>query len=313
MYLAGNLNFESFVLLKIAFSSIYKYQLPEGHRFPMAKYTLLPEQLLYEGTVEEANFFKPKALSEADILRTHTRTYWDQLKELTLPRREARKIGFPLSKQLVERGTVISGGTIQCALYAMQHGISMNIAGGTHHSFTDRGEGFCLLNDIAIAANYLLHHQLAAKILIIDLDVHQGNGTAQIFQNEPRVFTFSMHGENNYPLRKEKSDLDIGLPDGLEDAPYLHILKEKLPFLIDSVQPDFIFYLSGVDVLKTDKLGRLGMTMQGCKERDRLVLEACKLHEIPVAISMGGGYSERLATIIDAHANTYRLAQEIYF
>jgi acetoin utilization deacetylase AcuC-like enzyme len=300
-------------MLKIAFSPIYKYELPEGHRFPMAKYELLPEQLLYEGTVSESNFFHPEPAPEAVILAAHEEEYWNKLKELQLSRKEARAIGFPLSKKLIERGRHIAYGTVQCALHAQEYGIAMNVAGGTHHSFTYKGEGFCLLNDIAIAAKYLLNHQKASKILVVDLDVHQGNGTAQIFRNDDRVFTFSMHGANNYPLRKEKSDLDIGLPDKTPDAPYLKILQETLESLLDSVQPDFIFYLAGVDVLESDKLGRLGMTLNGCKTRDQIVLESCKRHRIPVAVSMGGGYSERIATIVDAHANTYRVAQEIFF
>ena len=300
-------------MLKIAFSPVYKYRLPDGHRFPMMKYELLPEQLLYEGTITEESFFHPEPLKEEVILRTHTREYWEKLKNLALTPREIRKIGFPLREDLVHRGTIISQGTIDCALYAQKHGVALNVAGGTHHSFTDRGEGFCLLNDIAIASNYLLDNQLARKILIVDLDVHQGNGTAQIFKDEPRVFTFSMHGEKNYPLHKEKSDLDIGLPDGTTDAPYLKILQETLPRLIDEVQPDFVYYLSGVDILKTDKLGRLGMTLEGCKQRDKFVFETCRKNDLPIAVSMGGGYSERIAHIIEAHANTFRLAVEIYF
>jgi acetoin utilization deacetylase AcuC-like enzyme len=218
-----------------------------------------------------------------------------------------------MSDILVQRGRYISQGTIDCARYARIHGIAMNIAGGTHHSFSDHGEGFCLLNDIAIAANYLLHEKLSQKILIVDLDVHQGNGTAQIFQQEHRVFTFSMHGEKNYPHRKELSDLDIGLADGMEDSCYLTILKNNLPRLIDQLEPDFIFYLSGVDLLASDKLGRLSLSMAGCKERDRFVLETCKAYNIPVAVSMGGGYSERIAQIVEAHANTFRVAQEVFF
>ncbi len=300
-------------MLKIAFSPIYKYELPPKHRFPMEKYELLPEQLLYEGTVSEANFFHPPALDEATILLTHEKTYWDNLKTLNLSRKEIRAIGFPLSENLVQRGRHISNGTVQCALFSRQHGVSLNIAGGTHHSFSYKGEGFCLLNDIAIAANYLLQQNIAKKILVIDLDVHQGNGTAQIFRHEPRVFTFSMHGEKNYPVRKETSDLDIGLPDKTEDEAYLKVLKQSLPPLFDQVQPDQVFYLSGVDVLATDKLGRLGMSIEGCRRRDAFVLENCKRHQVPVAVSMGGGYSERIAHIIEAHANTFRSAQEIFF
>lgn len=300
-------------MLKIAFSPIYKYELPQGHRFPMEKYELLPEQLLYEGTVEQDNFFAPSPLQESTILLAHEAAYWEKLKTLNLTRKEIRAIGFPLSENLVRRGTYIANGTVHCALYAQEYGVAMNIAGGTHHSFTNRGEGFCLLNDIAIAAHYLLTNDKAKNILIVDLDVHQGNGTAQIFKSEDRVFTFSMHGAKNYPLRKETSDLDIGLPDKTEDNRYLQILENTLPLLLDQVEPDFIFYLSGVDVLETDKLGRLSLSLEGCKRRDKMVFEQCKKNGIPVAVSMGGGYSKRLSDIVDAHANTFRVAQELYF
>ena len=240
-------------MLKIAWAESYVLPLPVNHRFPMSKYELLPQQLLYEGTIETANIFN------------------------------------------------------------LQYGISMNIAGGTHHAFSNRGEGFCLLNDIAIAARYLLDKKLVHQILVIDLDVHQGNGTAQIFKDDPRVFTFSMHGKNNYPLVKEVSDLDIGLLDFTDDSIYLTILRENLNALLDKVQPDFIFFQSGVDILKTDKLGHLNVSREGCKQRDRIVLEAAKKNRIPLVASMGGGYSEDFREIIEAHANTYRLAQEIFF
>jgi acetoin utilization deacetylase AcuC-like enzyme len=214
---------------------------------------------------------------------------------------------------LIKRGRHISQGTIDCCHYALKYGVSMNVAGGTHHAFKDRGEGFCLLNDFAIAANYLLKKNIVQQILIVDLDVHQGNGTANIFENESRVFTFSMHGEKNYPTQKEKSDLDIGLPDKCEDELFLSTLKNTLPKLINDVQPDLIMYLSGVDIIASDKLGRLNVSREGCKERDRFVLENCKENDIPVAISMGGGYSPNIIDIIEAHANTFRLAQEIWF
>jgi acetoin utilization deacetylase AcuC-like enzyme len=300
-------------MLKIAYSPIYKYTLPEKHRFPMIKYELIPEQLIYEGTISEENLFHPEPATEETILLTHTPEYWSKLQQQDLTAKEIRKIGFPMSKQLIHRGTHIAQGTIQCAFYAQQYGIAMNIAGGTHHSFADHGEGFCIFNDIAMAANYFLHHGIVKKILVIDLDVHQGNGTAKIFQDDPRVFTFSMHGARNYPTKKEQSDLDIGLPDKTEDGPYLKSLSETLPRLLDEVQPELIFYLSGVDVLETDKLGRLSLSMAGCRRRDEIVLSLCKKHAIPVAVSMGGGYSERIAHIIEAHANTFRLGQEIYF
>ncbi|MEL6945220.1 MAG: histone deacetylase, partial [Bacteroidota bacterium] len=290
-----------------------KYELPDGHRFPMIKYELIPEQLLYEGSVSNDNFFHPEKLSEDTILLTHDEEYWQKLKTLDLTRKEIRAIGFPLSDKLVQRGRHIAQGTIDCAQFAIQYGVAMNVAGGTHHSFTYKGEGFCLLNDIAIAANYLLQKGLVQKVLVVDLDVHQGNGTAQIFKNEDRVFTFSMHGANNYPLRKEQSDLDIGLPDRTEDQLYLKQLRETLPRLLDLHQPDFVFYLSGVDVLQTDKLGRLSLSANGCKERDQFVLSTCKQYQLPVAVSMGGGYSVRIADIVEAHANTFRVAQDIFF
>jgi len=300
-------------MLKIAYSPVYKYELPEKHRFPMIKYELIPEQLVYEGTINESQFFHPDLLTEEEILWTHDLEFWEKLKTLRLTPKEIRKIGFPLSQALITRGRHISKGTIQCALYALEYGVAMNIAGGTHHSFTNRGEGFCILNDFAIAANYLLHHQLAKKILIVDLDVHQGNGTAQIFQNQEAVFTFSIHGEKNYPVRKEKSDLDIGLPDKTGDKLYLETVQNTLPHLLEKVQPDFIFYLAGVDILATDKLGRLAVSREGCKQRDKFVLELCRRNNIPVAISMGGGYSVKITDIVEAHANTFRVAQNIYF
>jgi acetoin utilization deacetylase AcuC-like enzyme len=279
----------------------------------MSKYELLPQQLLHEGTITFDNIFTPKPASREVILRTHEEDYWNRLSQLSLSGHEIRRIGFPLSRHLVDREIVIAHGTVECAFHALKYGASMNIAGGTHHSFTNKGEGFCLLNDIGIAANELLHKNLVRKILIVDLDVHQGNGTAEIFQNDPRVFTFSMHGANNFPLQKENSDLDIGLPDRTDDSFYLKTLEENLNILLEKVEPDFIFYQSGVDILDTDKLGRLSVTRQGCKQRDRLVLSAAKTNRIPIVASMGGGYSPDFRDIIEAHANTFRLAQEIFF
>ncbi|WP_108808020.1 histone deacetylase [Aquimarina spinulae] len=300
-------------MLKIAYHPIYTHPLPEKHRFPMVKYELLPKQLLYEGTCKEENFFEPKIPDPQLILAVHTKDYYTSLIELSLNPKAARKIGFPLSKELIDREMIIADGTIQASEYAIQYGVAMNIAGGTHHAYTDRGEAFCLLNDQAIGARYLLQHGLAKKILIVDLDVHQGNGTVEIFESDDTVFTFSMHGANNYPFKKEKSDLDIELPNQTEDHEYLRILKETLPQLINDQKPDFMYYLSGVDILSTDKLGKLGCTLSGCAERDRFVLQTCKDLDIPVMCSMGGGYSPDIKTIIEAHANTYRLAQDIFF
>ncbi|MCB2406758.1 histone deacetylase family protein [Hymenobacter lucidus] len=297
----------------VAWHPLYAHPLPETHRFPMLKYELLPEQLLREGIVTEASFFTPEPPAAAEILRTHTADYYQRLVAGQLTRQEERATGFPWSEQLIQREVTILGGTIECARRALQHGIALNIAGGTHHAFADRGEGFCLLNDQAAAANYLLAHAPGIrKILIVDLDVHQGNGTAALFQHEPWVFTFSMHGARNYPHRKEQSDLDVPLADGTDDATYLRLLADALPRLLDEVQPDFVFYLAGVDVLATDKLGHLSLTREGCRRRDELVLRLCQQYQLPVVVCMGGGYSPRIADIVEAHANTFRLAAELY-
>jgi acetoin utilization deacetylase AcuC-like enzyme len=300
-------------MLKIAYHPIYKHHLPDGHRFPMAKYDLLPRQLIHEGSCDTDNFFEPDFIDDNHVLRCHTQDYFENLVALTIDPKAARKVGFPLSAELVQRERIIADGTIKGCQYALEHGIAMNIAGGTHHAFTDHGEAFCMLNDQAIGARYLQAQGLAKKILIVDLDVHQGNGTAQIFQNDESVFTFSMHGKANYPFRKETSDLDIALETNTSDADYLKPLKETLPKLIEEQKPDFIFYLCGVDILASDKLGKLGCTIAGCKERDRFVLQTCKDYNIPVQCSMGGGYSPDIKVIIDAHANTFRQAQHIYF
>ena len=300
-------------MLKIAFNKNYIYPLEENHRFPMIKYELIPEQLLRESTCSENNFFNPEKVDDDIVLFTHQKEYFERFKSLHLSKKEIREIGFPLSKELVDRELQIADGTIKGVHYSIEHGISMNIAGGTHHAFYDRGEAFCMLNDQAIAANYLINKGLSKRILIIDLDVHQGNGTASLFSSNNNVFTLSFHGKKNYPFRKEKSDLDIEFDDKTNDEKYLKILKETIPKVMDEFNPDFIFYLSGVDVLENDKLGRLSLTINGCKERDRYILDMCKKNSIPVQISMGGGYSVVLKNIIEAHSNTFRLAQEIFF
>ena len=300
-------------MLKIAYHPIYQHPLPEGHRFPMEKYDLLPKQLQHEGTCDISNFFQPAFPDVSYILNVHEDDYFYRLKNLELTKKEIRVSGFPLSQELVDREQIIADGTIKACHHALDHGISMNIAGGTHHAYTNRAEAFCLLNDQAIGARYLQEKELAKKILIVDLDVHQGNGTAEIFQNDPTVFTFSMHGKGNYPFRKERSDLDIELKDGTGDREYLQKLKATLPKLIEETKPDFIFYLCGVDILETDKLGRLSCTIKGCKERDRYVLQTCHDLKTPLECSMGGGYSKDIKLILEAHANTFRLAQEMYF
>lgn len=300
-------------MLKVAWTEAYVLPLPPHHRFPMSKYDVLPQQLLHEGTITTENIFRPQQIDHHWVLTTHDRNYFEKLLSLSLTPAEVRRTGFPLTQRVVDRELYIVNGTLECARYALQYGISMNIAGGTHHAFNDRGGGFCLLNDIAIAANFLLTEKRARQILVVDLDVHQGDGTAQIFRNEPRVFTFSMHGANNYPLHKERSDLDIPLADGTDDRSYLDLLDKHLKRLIDQVEPDFIFYQSGVDILDTDKLGKLSVTREGCRQRDRIVLSTAHQKRIPLVASMGGGYSERFKDIIEAHANTFRLAQSIYF
>ena len=300
-------------MLKIAHDIIYRHPLGKSHRFPMEKYDLIPIKLIKEKTCNPNNFFVPKNLSDEDVLTTHQKEYYEKLCSLSLSKKEIRPIGFPMSRELITREKKIAQGTIECSDFSIKNGISMNIAGGTHHAFYDKGEGFCMLNDQAIAANYLLNNSFIKKILIIDLDVHQGNGTASIFKNNPNVFTLSFHGQKNYPFRKENSDLDFGFDDFTNDAFYLKKLKEIIPRVIDNFQPDFIYYLAGVDVLKNDKLGRLSLTIKGCLERDRFILNNCKKNNIPVQVSMGGGYSFNIEEIIEAHSNTFRLAQEIYF
>lgn len=261
-------------MIKIAHNETYALPLPEGHRFPMLKYELIPAQLLHEGSIDSSNIFSPAPCLEATILRTHDRTYYDKLLHQTLSAGEQRRIGFPQSQELTIREHVILQGTIDCCLYAKQYGVALNVAGGTHHAFADRGEGFCLLNDMAVAANYLLDEKLAEKILIIDLDVHQGNGT--------------------------------------DDETYLSVLSNTLPELIKTVNPDFAFFLSGVDILETDKFGKFKVTTEGCKQRDKIVFSLLKKHHIPVTVAMGGGYSPDIRDIVDAHCNTFRTALDIW-
>ncbi len=299
-------------MIYIAWSNLYTLSLPEGHRFPMAKYELLYEQLLRENVAVPEQFFEPEAADLKTVLLTHTADYVERLLQLELSEKEVRAVGFPLTDELVKREFVLVQGTVKCTEYAIKDGAALNIAGATHHAFTNKGEGFCLLNDNAIAANYLLHHQRAKRILIVDLDVHQGNGTAEIFLNEPRVFTFSMHGKENYPLRKETSDMDIELPTHTTGENYLHILDEQLNKIMRLFSPDFIFYNSGVDVLATDKYCKLLLTGEECMERDRLVFNLAMQHSVPIVTSMGGGYSPRIGDIVNAHCNTFRTACELF-
>lgn len=274
----------------------------------MEKYELIPAQLRYEGVLDDANFFEPEPADFETIKLAHEAGYCSDLLSLNLDARMVRRIGFPLSAQLVERELRIVQGTIMGCHEAIEHHVAFNVAGGTHHAGSDWGEGFCLFNDQAVAAAYLLANGLRKRILVIDLDVHQGNGTAEIFQSETRVFTFSMHAEHNFPFRKEQSDRDVGLQAGTGDADYLAILKQELADLFHTVRPDFVFYQAGVDVLVTDKLGKLALSPWACRQRDDLVFEACLTHSAPVQVSMGGGYSPSVRDIVDAHCQTFKSA-----
>jgi len=276
----------------------------------MQKYALLPQQLLHEGIAEPTDFRTPSKVSLETLCLAHTPDYVHKFVHLQLSHKEALPIGFVQNQQLVDRELTLVQGTIEAALWALRTAeVGFNIAGGTHHAFSDRGEGFCMLNDQAVAAAYLLAHTAVRKVLIIDLDVHQGNGTAEIFRHDPRVFTFSMHAEGNYPFVKEQSDRDIALPTGTSDAAYLSVLTSVLPEIITTHQPDFVFYQSGVDVLSSDKLGKLSLSVQGCADRDRFVFSLCRQYHLPVQCSMGGGYSPQLSAILRAHTNTFMMSQ----
>ena len=276
----------------------------------MQKYALLPQQLLHEGIAEPEDFRTPSKVSLETLCLAHTPDYVHKFVHLQLSHKEALPIGFVQNQQLVDRELTLVQGTIEAALWALRTAeVGFNIAGGTHHAFSDRGEGFCMLNDQAVAAAYLLAHTAVRKVLIIDLDVHQGNGTAEIFRHDPRVFTFSMHAEGNYPFVKEQSDRDIALPTGTSDVAYLSVLTSVLPEIITAHQPDFVFYQSGVDVLSSDKLGKLSLSVQGCADRDRFVFNLCRQYHLPVQCSMGGGYSPQLSAILRAHTNTFMMSQ----
>lgn len=294
----------------ISYDPIYNHPVPDNHRFPMQKYALLPQQLLHEGIAEPTDFHTPSKVSLETLCLAHTADYVHKFVHLQLSHKEALPIGFVQNQQLVDRELTLVQGTIEAALWALRTAeVGFNIAGGTHHAFSDRGEGFCMLNDQAVAAAYLLAHTAVRKVLIIDLDVHQGNGTAKIFRHDPRVFTFSMHAEGNYPFVKEQSDRDVALPTGTTDAAYLSILTSVLPEIITAHQPDFVFYQSGVDVLSSDKLGKLSLSVQGCADRDRFVFSLCRQYHLPVQCSMGGGYSPQLSAILRAHTNTFMMSQ----
>ena len=296
----------------VAYHPSYIHSVPANHRFPMEKYGLLYQQLQYEGLVEAREFVEPELIDLDIVRKVHSEEYLDKLLNLNCTPREQRVSGFVHNNELIERELRIMEGTRLCAALVKNGGAALNIAGGTHHAFTNRGEGFCLLNDQAIAAQWLLDEQLFKRILIVDLDVHQGNGTAEIFRNTPEVFTFSMHGRANYPMHKEESDKDIHLETFLDDRSYMEILRSELTGILETFEPDFIFYQCGVDILESDKLGKLKVTQRGIHSRDEFVLSITKQRNIPIVCSMGGGYSKDVRDIVNAHMHVFRLAHRLF-
>jgi acetoin utilization deacetylase AcuC-like enzyme len=290
------------------YSDHFVLPLPEGHKFPMAKYSGLRERILAEGIVGPQDLHEAPAASWDDLRLVHDPAYVDAVANGTLARDAQRRIGFPWSPQMVERSRRSVGATIAAARVALEDGVAANLAGGTHHGFADRGEGFCVFNDVAVAARVLQRDRQARRIAIVDLDVHQGNGTAAIFAGDETVFTFSMHGEKNFPFRKETSDLDVALPDGTGDDHYLAVLRSHLPGVLNGHQPDFVFYLAGADPYEGDRLGRLKLTIAGLRTRDEIVFDACRRIGVPVAVTMSGGYAHDVDAIITIHANTIRAA-----
>jgi acetoin utilization deacetylase AcuC-like enzyme len=293
-----------------AFTSA-RYTVPLGHHsYPMDKYRLVPERLLAEGTLAREELIEPEAATLDDVLRVHTPEYVHAFLNGTLERKAMLRIGLPWSRALVRRAFAVIGGTLGAARMALQDGVAANLAGGTHHAFADHGEGYCIFNDLVITLRKLRAEGLARRFLIIDLDVHQGNGTAALCQADPEVFTFSMHGENNYPARKELSSWDIALPDGTADEQYLEILTQALSQILTRFSPDLVFYQAGVDVLAGDRFGKLALTMTGVGERDQLVSEFSRRAGLPQVVTLGGGYARDLDCIVTAHCQTVRVAKK---
>jgi len=296
-----------------AFSSDhYVIDLPANHRFPIQKYRRIRERLLAEGTLRADELLEPTLADPRDICRVHTKDYWEQLSRGTLPAAAIRRLGLPWSESLVRRSRASVQGTLSAARIALREAVAANLAGGTHHAFPDRGEGYCVLNDIAVAIRTLQHDAWVQRMAIVDCDVHQGNGTAAIFANEPDVFTFSIHGDHNYPFRKVPGTLDIALPDGTGDDDYLRALEPAVSRLLAEFRPGLVFYLAGADPHEGDRLGRLRLTHQGLRRRDELVLRACRDAAVPVAIALGGGYGQDLDDTVEAHCNTIRAARALF-
>jgi acetoin utilization deacetylase AcuC-like enzyme len=288
--------------------SFIEVPLPEGHRFPMGKYKALAERLARLGWSIQKS---PRA-SQEDLSLVHTTPYLESWFSGCLSPAQERTLGFPQSAAMLERSLHSVGGTIAAMIQALDHGYGIHLAGGTHHAFAERGEGFCVFNDLAICAKKALAEGLAKRILIVDVDVHQGNGTAKIFEQEPRVFTLSIHGERNYPFKKEKSDLDIGLPDGIDDAAYLEVLNQHLPQLMESFKPDLLLLQAGVDVLAHDRYGRMNLSQAGVVARDNMIYQLCASRSIPLVYTMGGGYQKDIETIVNAHNASLELLTSDY-
>lgn len=294
------------------YSDEYAIELPPAHAFPIQKYRLVREQLLGEGTLSPADLVRPGLASAQDICLVHTPTYWTQIEQGTLPPDAVRRIGLPWSEGLVRRSRASVQATITAARFALTERVGVNLAGGTHHAFPDHGEGYCVFNDIAIAIRVLQRDWGFQRMAVIDCDVHQGNGTAAVFAGDAAVFTFSIHGANNYPARKVPSTLDIDLPDRTTDEAYLATLEPAVKQILEDFRPVFVFYQAGADPLRDDRFGRLRLTHEGLRGRDELVLGRLSVAGIPVAITMGGGYGQRLDDTVEAHCNTVRVARAIF-
>ncbi len=294
--------------MRLFYCDHFVLPLPEGHRFPMEKYALLRERVESDLPMGTYRLSVPAAASDQELGAVHTSDFLRKVRNGTLSESEIRRIGFPWSPTLVERSRRSVGGTLECARAALEEGIAANLSGGTHHAFPDRGEGYCVFNDVAVAARILLNEGAAHRVVILDTDVHQGNGTAFIFRDSPEVFTLSIHGANNYPFRKEPGDLDLELQDGAGDEEFLDAVREGLKGALDAFAPDFAFFLSGADPFEGDRLGRLAVSKEGLKEKDRLILDSCRALGVPTAIVMGGGYAEDILDTVDIHLNTIRVA-----
>ncbi len=298
--------------MRVSYCDDYWVPLPEKHPFPMGKFPALHRILLEEGLIDSPRIAAPDQASWEDLRLAHTPAYLAKLAEGGLSDLEQKRMRLPWSPRLVYRSRIAARGTTNAARWALADGIAANLAGGTHHSFADRGEGFCVLNDVAVAVRVLQHEEHIRRALIVDLDVHQGNGTASIFEHDDRVYTFSMHGERNYPLKKSRSSRDVGVDDRLTDEPYLDLLARHLPEVIDASRADLLVYVAGVDPAEGDRYGRLCLTRQGLFERDRLVLEAAKQHGMPILLVLGGGYAATPHETADLHAITHRAARSVF-